>query len=75
MNEEILNIAAKAMKVSVEEAKKHYKTIDDISAYYFWNPVRGGISVIVGENREKLAATSSVSFDRHKAAFVAGKRN
>ena len=75
MNEMIFEIAAKAMKVPVEEAKQHYKVLDDIQAYYFWNPMRGGISVIVNDSGEKLAAASAVNFERHKAAFISGKRN
>lgn len=75
MNEQVFEIAAKAMKVSLEDAMQHYKVLDDIHAYYFWNPMRGGISVIVDDSGEKLAAASAVNFERHKAAFVSGKRN
>lgn len=75
MDKKIIKIAATIMKVSEEEAEKHYRIIDDINAFYFWNPVRGGISVIINENGEKLAATSSVNFDKHKEAFMSGKRN
>lgn len=75
MNKEIVKIAAEAMKVLPEDAEKHCKAIPEINAYYFWNPVRGGISVIVSENGEKLGATSSVSYQRHVRAFISGKRN
>lgn len=75
MDNRIVEIAAKVMKVNVEDAMNHYKKIPEIDAYYFWNPVRGGIAVIVSENGEKLGATSSVSYERHVAAFVSGKRN
>lgn len=75
MNEKIIEIAAKAMKVTLEESKKHYKKIEDIDAYYFWNPVRGGIAVIVDSNGEKLAASSAVNFDKHLEEFKRGRRN
>ena len=75
MKDEIVAIAAKSIKVPVEEAKEHCREIPELNAYYFWNPVRGGIAVIVNENGEKLSAASSVSYERHKAAFEAGRRN
>lgn len=71
----IIEIAAKAMKVSIEDAQKHNKKIPDIDAYYFWNPIRGGIAVIVASNGEKLSATSTISYEKHLAAFIDGKRN
>lgn len=75
MDNNIIELAAKVMKVPAEDAMKHYKKIPEIDAYYFWNPSRGGIAVIVSENGEKLGATSSVSYERHVAAFISGKRN
>lgn len=75
MKTEILEIAAKTMKVSVEEAEKHCRKIEEINAYYFWNPVRGGIAVIVNEAGERLGAASGVNFEKHLKAFIDGKRN
>ena len=75
MDEKLFEIAANAMKSPLETAKTNYKEIPEIEGYYFWNPIRGGISVIINKNGEKLAATSSVSFEKHLAAFIDGKRN
>lgn len=75
MNDKIIEIAAETMKVSLEVAKKNYKKLPEHSAYYFWNPIRGGISVIIGESGEKLGAVSGVGFQRHLQAFLEGKRN
>ncbi len=75
MSNNILEIAAQAMHVTIEDAQKHYKIIDGINAFYFWNPVRGGLAVIVSEEGEKLAATSSLSYEKHLQAFLNGKRN
>jgi hypothetical protein len=75
MKQELFEIAAKAMHVTVEEAQQHWKEIPEHDSYYLWNPVRGGISVIINNNGEKLAATSSVSFERHLKAFLEGRRN
>ena len=63
------------MKTSLETAKEHYKAIPEADAYYFWNPIRGGIAVIINKKGEKLAATSAVNFDKHLAAFLDGRRN
>lgn len=71
----IEKIAAQVMHVTVEDALKNHKKIPQTNAYYFWNPVRGGISVIVSEDGEKLGAASSVSYERHIKAFMDGKRN
>lgn len=75
MNQELIEIAANVMHVTFDEAEKHWKAIPEHDAYYFWNPVRGGISVIINEKKEKLGATSSVSFERHLKAFLDGRRN
>lgn len=76
MKQEIIDTAALVMHVSAEEAEKHWKEIPEREGlYYFWNPVRGGIAVIISENGEKLGATSSVTFERHLKAFDEGRRN
>lgn len=75
MDKNILEIAAKAMKVSIQDAQEHYKELPEINAYYFWNPIRGGISVIVSFDGEKLSASSAVSFDRHLEEYKKGRRN
>lgn len=71
----IIKIAAQTMKISYADAERHCKKIPDSNAYYFWNPIRGGIAVIVDTNGEKLGAASSVSYERHLKAFLSGKRN
>lgn len=75
MNTKIIELAANVMKVSVEEAAKYNQSLPDIDAFYFWNPIRGGISVIINSSGEKLGAGSSVSFEKHLKAFLDGKRN
>ena len=75
MNQSIVETAARVMKISPEEAEKHWKEVPEIKGFYFWNPVRGGIAVLISADGEKLAATSSVSFNRHLQAFLEGRRN
>lgn len=72
---EIIKIASNVLGISIAEAEKNAKEIPEIEAYYFWNPVRGGLAVIVNREGEKLAATSSVSYETHLQAFIDGRRN
>lgn len=75
MEKEIIEKAAAKIKVSEDEAIKYFKDVPEINGYYFWNPIRGGLSVLINFDGEMLAATSSVAFDRHVEAFLNGKRN
>ena len=75
MNPEIIKLAAEAMHVEPETAEKNCKEIPEHGLYYFWNPVRGGIAVLINESGEKLAAGSAVRFERHLQAFLDGRRN
>ena len=75
MEDRILDIAESTIRVSRETLLGHYKELPEIDGYYFWNPMRGGLSVIVGSDGTKLGATSAVSFDKHLQAYKSGKRN
>lgn len=75
MDKRIIEAAAAKIKISIDEAEKHYKEVPEINGYYFWNPVRGGLAVLINLDGEMLGATSSVSFNRHLEAFLNGKRN
>lgn len=72
---ELIKTAASILKITEDVAAAHAKELPEHDAVYFWNPVRGGNAVILAANGEKLAATSAVSFEKHLAAFEAGKRN
>lgn len=75
MNKKIIKIASEIVKLPENKVLEHYKELPEINAYYFYNPIRGGNSVIINEDLEKLGATSRVSFERHLQAFKDGKRN
>lgn len=75
MNKRIITTAAETMKVPLEVAEENYKELPKQDAYYFWNPVRGGITVIVGKDGEKLGASSGIIFEKHLQAYIDGKRN
>ena len=75
MDEKILEIAENTIKLPREELLTHYKELPEIDGYYFWDPKRGGFSVIVGKDGSKLGATSAVSFQKHLEAYISGRRN
>lgn len=76
MDERLLQIAAEAIRIPAEEAAKYWKTVpghDEL--YYAYNPVRGGLAVILNQDGEKLVATSGVSLQKHLDTFLCGRRN
>ena len=75
MEHKLVEIAAAVLRITPEEALQHCRKIDNMDAWYFWQPIRGGIAVIVDEKGEKLGATSVISFEHHLQAFLGGKRN
>jgi len=75
MDIKILELAAKAMKITTDAAAEHCKEAPEIGGWYFWNPVRGGISVLINAAGERLAASSGVNYDQHLKAFKNGRRN
>ena len=75
MERNIIDLAAKILKTSAEDAEKHCKEAPEIGGWYFWTPVRGGISVLINAAGEKLAATSGVGYEQHLKAFKEGRRN
>lgn len=75
MEDKILEIAENTIKLSREELLAHYKELPEIDGYYFWDPKRGGLSVIVGKDGSRLGATSAVSFQKHLEAYISGRRN
>lgn len=75
MTKEILDIVCKALNINEQTAMQNHKHIDEIDAEYYWNPIRGGLSIIINSKGEKLCATSSVNFDRHYEEFKNGRRN
>ena len=71
---EIIDCVCELLKLSKEDALKNSKKVDDNLTYY-WNPVRGGISLIVDEKGNYLAAASTVNFDDLLNEFKTGDRN
>ena len=72
-NENNLSKIADILRMPVEDLEEHSKKIDEIDATYYWNPIRGGLALIVSSNGEYLGATSSVDFERHLSEFKKGE--
>ena len=75
MEQKILEMAAAAIRVPVEQVGDNQKEVPEINGWYVWDPKRGGLAVLINADGEKLAATSSISFERHLEAFKGGRRN
>ena len=71
---EIIDYVCELLKLSKEEALNNSKKVNE-SLTYYWNPIRGGISLIVDDEGNYLAATSSVNFDVLLNKFKAGDKN
>ncbi len=71
---EIIDYVSKLLNLSKEETLKNSKKIDDNLTYY-WNPMRGGNSLIADKDGNYLAASSSVNFDDLLKEFKIGNRN
>lgn len=71
---EIIDYVCELLKLSKEEALNNSKKVNENLTYY-WNPIRGGISLIVDDEGNYLAANSSVNFDVLLNKFKAGDKN
>ena len=71
---EIIDYVCELLKISKDEAIENNKKIEENLTYY-WNPNRGGASVIVDNEGNYLAAVSSVNFERLLEEFKKGEKN
>ena len=71
---EIIDYVCELLKISKDEAIENNKKIEENLTYY-WNPDRGGASVIVDNEGNYLASVSSVNFERLLEEFKKGEKN
>jgi hypothetical protein len=71
---EQVTIAARLLGMSESEALANSRSLPEIDAVHFWQPVRGGGSLIVSRDGSVLYANSSVTWDVHLEAFKSGRR-
>lgn len=67
-------VAAKLLGLRPNDAARNSRPVPAMKATHFWNPSRGGGSVIMGADGTFLFASSSITWDRHLEAYVAGRR-
>ena len=69
-----MQLAAKLMKLSMEQVQEYGGMIPGSGAYYLRVPQRGGGSLIVAPDGTVLYAGSAIGFDEHYQAFQKGER-
>ena len=72
--EEQISLAAKLLCLSEEAVASNCGIIEHLNALYYSEPVRGGGSIIVGQDGTVLYANSSVEFSEHLKEFENGRR-
>lgn len=66
--------AARLLGLRTADATRNSAPVPDLDATCFWDPARGGGTVIVGSDGTYLFAGSAVTRDAHLEAFAAGRR-
>lgn len=69
-----IELAAKLLRISIEEATEYHSLIEEESVIYVSVPEKGGESLIIGKNGEVLYANSSVGYSRHLEEYKKGNR-
>lgn len=71
----VLEVASSVLDMDSDALLGSYVPVKGTDAWYFWQPMRGGRSVIVDGDGSFLVATSSVNPERHVLEFRAGMRS
>lgn len=69
-----MQLAAKLMKLSMEQVQEYGGMIPGSGVFYLSVPQRGGGSLIVAPDGTVLYAGSAIGFDAHYQAFQKGER-
>lgn len=75
MNDTLVTMAAEVLDMSEGEVREHTKEVPEVDGFFVWNPARGGRSMVVNRQGERLVAKGFVSFEQHVQDFLAGRRN
>ena len=67
-------LAAEFLDIALPDAQSNKRELPEVQATYFWESVRGGGALIVGEDGGVLFANSSVTLEAHIDAFASGRR-
>ena len=71
---ELLDYISEILNMQKEDVLKNSKKIDDNLTYY-WNPIRGGRSILVDSDGNYLVASSAIGFSEHLDEFKKGDKN
>lgn len=71
---EMKQLAAELLQLSISEVEQYSGIIKELEALYVSVPVKGGASLIVGNDGRVLYASSAVSYAKHIEAYKSGKR-
>ena len=63
------------LKLTPETIGEHTKALPEEDATYYWNPVPGGLAMIVGKDGRKLLAPTCIGLERQLEEYIEGKRN
>lgn len=69
-----IELAAKLLNISVDEATEYHSYIEEDSLVYVSIPEKGGESIIIGKDGDVLYADSSVGYTRHLEEYKKGTR-
>lgn len=71
----VTKTAARLLGLRFNDAARNSRPLPAESATYFWNPVRGGGSVIIGTDGGYLYAEPATPWDQHLSAYASGRRS
>lgn len=72
---DIIEAATYILRIPKKVAWRNCIEVPEINAFYFWASYRDCATVIISRTGEKLKMHSSMPYEKHLKAFVAGKRN
>jgi hypothetical protein len=72
---DITTTAARLLGLRFNDAARNSRQLPAEAAIHFWDPARGGGSVIVAADGSYLFANSSVKWDCHLNEFLSGLRS
>lgn len=67
-------VAMRCLGLSPAQVRQFCREVPEHQATYYWQPIRGGGNLIVGDDGTALFANSSVGFEAHLETFLGGRR-
>lgn len=74
MKQDTINEILDVLQINDKTLKTCSKKIEELDAWYIWNPIRGGKSMIIDDFGNKLVANSFVDYKKLISDFKIGKR-